>query len=149
MKGQLFTGRVYDFRKIKERYPKVLLISVMRWHPRYIRLEANGIMHMKSLSPSIKLLKYYQEKEKSERNWRSFVTAYANEFMESKLAADGRFLIRNLLIHGTDIVLLCHEKKNENCHRKILPSLLLNEREIGEIYQGEVVLEDSIQETLW
>jgi len=149
MKGRLYIGRVYEFRKIKERYPKMLLISVMRWHPRYIRLEANEILHMKCLSPSIKLLKYYQEKEKSEKNWQSFVTAFAEEFMESKLAADGRFLVRNLLMHGTDIVLLCHEKRNENCHRKVLPSLLLNEDEIDEVYQGEVVLENMVQETLW
>jgi len=149
MKGQLWTGRVYDFGKIKERYPKMLLISVMRWHPRYIRLAANGILHMKSLSPSIKLLKYYQEKDKSEKNWRSFVTAFAEEFLESKLAGDDRFLIRNLLIRDTDIVLLCHEKRNENCHRKVLPSLLLNENEIDEVYQGEIVLEDMVQETLW
>lgn len=149
MKGQLFTGRIYDFKKLKEDNPFLLLACVMRWPPRYINLKKEGIIHLPGLSPPIKLLKAYQKKEKSEKNWKSFVEKFVKHMQKDNQAAQDTFTVRYLLIKGTQIVLLCHEHADENCHRQILPHLILNEGEIADgIYKGELCYDESIQTKL-
>jgi uncharacterized protein (DUF488 family) len=57
-----------------------------------------------------------------------------------------RFDIRLLLERGQNVVLLCHEKAEEDCHRKVLPYLLLNEEEL-DTYKGELVFEEDGEQT--
>jgi uncharacterized protein (DUF488 family) len=157
MKGKLFTGRIYDYRKIKIYYPEVLPICVMRWSPKRIDLKKHGILHFLGLAPSVKLLNWYKKKMRKKKMslrdkeiiWKNFVNDFMEYIEKDSLAQEERFLLRGLLIKGTNIVLLCHEKFNENCHRKILPSLLLTEKELESgIYCGEVSFEETMQTTL-
>jgi uncharacterized protein YeaO (DUF488 family) len=149
MKGKLWTGRIYDFKKMKAQNPSLLLVCVMRWPPKYINLKKEGILHMPALSPAPKLLKSYQKQEKNEDNWRSFVEKFVRQLERDVDAMRDRFTLRYILVKGTQIVLLCHERIDEHCHRQILPYIILNDREIDAgVYQGELCFETSVQTKL-
>ena len=153
MKGRLFTGRIYEHRKIKHHYPDVLLVCVMRWAPKRIDLKKSKILHLQALSPSANLLTRYKKKmqkkmslREKEAIWKNFVTDYVTQIQKDSKAQDERFFIRSLLAKGTKITLLCHEGINEDCHRRILPDLLLTEKELKDgVYRGEVSFEETIQ----
>ena len=146
MRGQLHTGRIYDYAKLKAEYPKVLQICVMRWSPRFISLEKNGILHFSGLSPPAKLLKAYQKKAKTDKNWKSFIEKMVDHLEKDDMAKKDIFSLRYMLMAGTQIVLLCHEQVDENCHRHMLPHVILTEKEITEgVFQGELCFDESIQ----
>jgi hypothetical protein len=155
--GRLYTGRIYDYRKIKVNYPDVLPICVMRWAPRMVNLKKQGILHFVGLSPSAKLLSKYKKKSQKKKMslreketiWKNFLVEYIGQIEKDSLAQEERFLVRSLLLKETNIVLLCHEKSDEDCHRYALPTLLLNEGELEDgVYCGEVSFGETIQKTL-
>jgi uncharacterized protein YeaO (DUF488 family) len=156
VKGKLYTGRIYDYQKIREEYGKVLLICVMRWQPRFLNLEKKNILHLLGLSPSPKLLGFYKKRmqrkkisvREKEDIWKEYVKRFLKE-MEGSLAQQDRFLVRCLLGQGVNIVLLCHESADQNCHRRILPSVILTGEEFEDgVFCGEVILGDTIQTKL-
>jgi len=146
MRGQLFTGLIYDYAKLKAEYPDILQICVMRWSPRFINLEKNNILHFPGLSPPAKLLKAYQKKKKTEKNWKDFVGKMVKHLERDGFAKDDRFTIRYMLMAGTKIILLCHEPMDEDCHRRLLPHYILTEDELdAEVYKGELCFDETIQ----
>jgi uncharacterized protein YeaO (DUF488 family) len=146
VEGRLYTGRIYDHARIKAEYPKVLRICVMRWPPRFIKLKENGITHFTGLSPPAKLLAYYKKREKNEKNWKSFVEKMVEHLETDDMARKDIFSLRYLLLAGTQVVLLCHEKADENCHRHILPQIVLTEEDLNAgVYKGELCFDETIQ----
>lgn len=146
MKGRLYTGRIYDHAKLKAEYPKVLRICVMRWPPRFINLKEHGILHYTGLAPPVKLLQYYKKQKKTEENWKKFVEKMVKYLETDDMARKDIFSVRYMLLVGTDIVLLCHERADEDCHRRILPSVILTEEELADgVYQGELCFDETIQ----
>ena len=131
--GNLWTGRVYDFRKIREYYSSATLICVMRWPPKYISLQKEGIEHIPSLSPTVENFQRY----KKEQNWEKFMRKFVSDFKKNEEAQKDLDDIEERLRLGENIVFLCHEKANENCHRKLLAYLLRDD----DYYKGEVSLE--------
>ena len=149
MDGRLYTGRIYDHAKIRQEYPKLLQICVMRWPPRFINLKANKILHYLGLAPPVKLLKYYQKQKKTEENWKKFVEKMLRYLVTDDLAEKDIWSVRYLLLAGTDVVLLCHEHFDENCHRRLLPDVILTEKEQeAGVYQGEIYFDESVQTKL-
>jgi len=114
----------------------------MRWPPKYISLQKEGIEHIPSLSPSIKLLKKYQKKQ----DWDAFIKDFVFEFKENDYAQNDLDEIHGRLKQGEDIVLLCHEKSDEPCHRKLLAHLL---PEDDDYYKGEVNVDDTDRLDWW
>jgi len=153
MEGKLFSGRIYDYPKIRQYYPKALLICVMRWPPRMINLKKKRILHFVGLAPSLRLLNNYKKRaqkklslREEELVWEDYIETFYEEQNTNEEAIRDKDLVRNLLRNGTDVVLLCHEKSHENCHRKLLPDIILTKTQIeNNVYQGEVVLEDIVQ----
>jgi uncharacterized protein YeaO (DUF488 family) len=152
--GSLWTGRIYDYKKIKETFPNIKLICVMRWPPRYINFVKEGIEHIDALAPSISLLQWYKKEREGENFadefllWHEYLRRFHKEFRESELAQEARFNIRADLHDGYDIVLLCHERADENCHRRALPYLILNDGE-EDIYKGEMKFDSEQGQLDW
>lgn len=144
LEGNLFTGRIYEYKKIRNKYPKSLLVCVMRWAPKYINLKDNKIIHLLGLAPSEKLLRRYRKQKRSGKfsralMWHMFLKDFMKELQESDMATQDILLVRKLLSGGTDVVLLCHEKiDEEDCHRQALPYLILTGDEIVDVYHGEI-----------
>ena len=146
MRGQLLTGRIYDYAKLRAEYPDILQICVMRWSPRFINLEKNKILHFRGLSPPVKLLKAYQKKAKTEKNWKAFVERMVRHLEKDSMAQQDRFTVRHMLLAGTKIVLLCHERMDEDCHRTLLPYYILTEEELNAgVYKGELCFDETTQ----
>ena len=75
--------------------------------------------------------------------WQDFVQRFIDEIKNSNESKKDVGLVRNLLKVGNDVVLLCHEKPEEHCHRQILPYLILTDDELdGGIFQNELFLKE-------
>jgi len=146
MEGRLYSGRIYDHTKLKAEYPKVLRICVMRWPPRFINLKEHGILHYTGLAPPVKLLRYYQKQKKTADSWKMFVEKMVEHLETDEMARKDIFSIRYMLSVGTHIILLCHERADEDCHRRMLPSMILTEEELAAgMYAGELYFDETIQ----
>ena len=152
--GSLWTGRIYDHQKIRKLMPDAILVCVMRWPPRYVSLKKEGIEHVPSFSPSRKLLKWAREPQEDiawadeKMRWEVFLQRFVLEFKENEQALIDRNAIREDLKAGATIVLLCHERPEQNCHREILPYLLLEEDEMY-CFKGEVSFETKEKKMDW
>lgn len=142
MTGDIWTGRIYDAEKVKKLFSNdTFLICVMRYAPRYINLKEKGIIHMPDLGPSKQLLKWYKmnkDKLKEEILWLEFLKKFVKEQKASTKVDDLRMKIRRSLLKGATVVLFCHEKAGEYCHRLVLPHLILTDEERETCYRGEI-----------
>lgn len=150
--GSLWTGRIYDYKKIREIFPNIIQICVMRWPPKYLDLKKEGIQHMLSFAPSMKLLNEYKKQRKDpikddfDEAWFMFIRGLYDEFSGNALVMEDRFKIRRALQDGESVVLLCHEKAGENCHRMMLPYIILTDDEMT-TYKGEMGFEPAVVQT--
>ncbi len=107
---------------------------------------------MLSLAPSMQLLNKYKKqrkdpiKEDFDEAWYMFIRDLYNEFSGNALVMEDRFKIRRALQDGESVVLLCHEKAGENCHRMMLPYIILTDEEM-ETYKGEMTFETVTMQT--
>lgn len=115
--GKLFTARVYDYAKLKEAHPKARFVCVMRFPPKFIPAE---VKRMRSMSPSIKTLAEY----KKANDFDGFTKAFEKEVLSNPDFKDDACNVCDMLV-AQDVVLMCHEKYGENCHRHLLPKLIL------------------------
>jgi len=93
-------------------------ICVMRWIKNFYDYDE----WLKKLAPSIELLNDYRAKT---IDWDDYETRYLKE-MESR-----KNLIKELKKRSDDgelITLLCWEKSDRNCHRRLLKNLIENNR---------------------
>lgn len=94
-------------------------ICVMRW----VRSNYIYDIWIKALSPSARLIKRYLN---NEVDWKYFELMYKHEIKQDGV----RYLLRILKKRSDDgeiITLLCHEKSDKKCHRRLLKELIENE----------------------
>ena len=103
-------------------------VLVMRWWPRGISKEKNKIdMWIRELGPSKELLQDLMSKKID-------IPEYEKRyFKEMESQADKIKELANLAGEGT-ITLLCWEKTDEGCHRRLLKQLV--ENNLGERNEG-------------
>lgn len=130
MVGMLYTGRIYDHKKIRQQLPDARLICVMRRPWRYC---PSDIPKLVSLGPPIDLHNETREAVENGYDGPEFKMSYSARYMAHLLLGDGEECPEDLtqkILHdvrgGSDIVLLCHEKAGEFCHRKLLYHFLIS-----------------------
>ena len=118
----VFTGRIYNHKKIREKFPDALLVSVMRKPWRYA---TRDIVTLKELGPPGKLLSYAHDHVDAEGqdlvNLQAYYTAeyfkHLNGNGDAKRELSG---LEHLMDTHEKVVLLCHEYSGEFCHRHLL-----------------------------
>lgn len=95
-------------------------ILITRYWPRGIKKE-NFDKWYKELSPSKNLLKNYKE---GRIDFQLFEKLFRNEIMENKNIIDICQNIAKEAVKGKEVTLLCYEKDESNCHRKLIRKLL-------------------------
>lgn len=94
-------------------------ILITRYWPRGIKKE-NFDKWYKELSPSKNLLKNYKE---GRIDFQLFEKLFRNEIMENKNIIDICQNIAKEAVNGKEVTLLCYEKDESNCHRKLIRKL--------------------------
>ena len=94
-------------------------ILITRYWPRGIKKE-NFDNWYKELSPSKNLLKNYKE---GRIDFQLFEKLFRNEIMENKNIIDICQNIAKEAVNGKEVTLLCYEKDESNCHRKLIRKL--------------------------
>lgn len=94
-------------------------ILITRYWPRGIKKE-NFDKWYKELSPSKNLLKNYK---KGRIDFQLFEKLFRNEIMENKNIIDICQNIAKEAFNGKEVTLLCYEKDESNCHRKLIRKL--------------------------
>ncbi|HEX6294901.1 MAG TPA: DUF488 family protein [Nitrososphaeraceae archaeon] len=94
-------------------------ILITRYWPRGIRKE-NFDKWYKEFSPSKNLLKNYKE---GRIDFQLFEKLFRNEIMENKNIIDICQNIAKEAVNGKEVTLLCYEKDESNCHRKLIRKL--------------------------
>jgi uncharacterized protein YeaO (DUF488 family) len=84
------------------------------------------------LSPSKNLLKNYKE---GRIDFQLFEKLFRNEIMENKNIIDICKNIAKEAVNGKEVTLLCYEKDESNCHRKLIRKLC--EEELLKLIQEE------------
>lgn len=100
----------FDNKNIPDAFVKV---SVTRFPPKGWKGTS-----LPQLAPSKSLLKIYEEG----MSWTQFMRHYKTEL--KKISPDVIIKDIEAIAPGRDIVLLCHEKDSEECHRSILTTWL-------------------------
>jgi len=80
------------------------------------------------LAPSKNLLYYYRNKKIT---WDIFNSRYKQEMMTSKFSVEEIKKLKELSSTGQIITLLCWEREDKYCHRRILKGLIDNYRGIN------------------
>jgi len=106
-------------------------ILITRYWPRGIKKE-NFDKWYKELSPSKNLLKNYKE---GRIDFQLFEKLFRNEIMENKNIIDICKNIAKEAVNGKEVTLLCYEKDESNCHRKLIRKLC--EEELLKLIQEE------------
>ena len=119
--GELKTRCVYD---IPEKKNNTVYILVSRDYPRGIKIENQYWDHWwLELAPSRHLLARYKEN----KNWEEYVDAFAWE-MRDQFARNRMNDIRSYLAEGKNVELLCFERTDDFCHRRLLKHLIEERR---------------------
>ena len=106
-------------------------ILITRYWPRGIKKE-NFDKWYKELSPSKNLLKNYKE---GRIDFQLFEKLFRNEIMENKNIIDICQNIAKEAVNGKEVTLLCYEKDESNCHRKLIRKIC--EEELLKLIQEE------------
>lgn len=138
----IFSGRIYNHKRIREKYPDALLISVMRKPWRYT---PRDIIIMPDLGPPEILLNYVRSHLDNKGQALVDLQAYyVTEFFKYLNNEAGAALkeLNELMLHDSDmIILLCSEEPGEFCHRHLLRYYLLDNYDI--LNGGEIILRSS------
>jgi len=125
--GQRFASQVNKPRRLKMLKTKSIFdepdeedgirISVMRWHYPPEKYKGRYDEWCRDLAPSAELLRRYK---RGEIDWDEYEKLY-NEEMKAKTP-----LIKKLAERAAEeeITLLCAEKTDEKCHRRLLQNML-------------------------
>ena len=135
----VFTGRIYDHKKISAIFPDALLVSVMRkpWRftPRHVKI-------MQELGPPVPLLKYCKEHADVEGqeliNLQAYYSAEYFKHLYDGFAGADLGELRLLMNTYDKVILLCSEKSGEFCHRHLLRYHLVDDWDI--LNAGEIVV---------
>lgn len=146
--GYLYTGRIYDFEKIRYKHPDIHLISVMRYNPRWIsseRIKKSNIELLPILGPPPKLLsetkKSLQDSTIDELEIQIRYTSRYFDYLFNNMESLSKIEdIVKMIEDGSNIVLLCNENPGEFCHRRLLYHLIIN-RTGNEVGGGEIKIE--------
>ena len=137
----IFTGRIDNHKKIRERYPDALMISVMRKPWRYT---PRDITIMQDLGPPESLLNYVR----SHLDWKGHALIdlqayYVSEFFKYLNDEAGAALgeLSELMIDHDKIILLCKEEPGEFCHRHLLRHYIVDDWDV--LNGGEIILRSS------
>lgn len=106
-------------------------ILITRYWPRGIKKE-NFDKWYKELSPSKNLLKNYKE---GRIDFQLFEKLFRNGIMENKNIIDICQNIAKEAVKGKEVTLLCYEKDESNCHRKLIRKIC--EEELLKLIQEE------------
>ena len=119
-------GRLYSsyFRHLNQVPKSMMVFSVVR--------QPKDIPNIECLAPSTNLLYLYKS---NKINYNDFIDSYLTELTCNNNANTTIINLVNLIKSGTDIVLVCYEKDNTYCHRKVLCELI---EKFGVIYKGEI-----------
>lgn len=85
---------------------------------KYAKRRRQHIRWFRELSPSNKL-----RKRADSISWHDFIKSYREE-MQSDLARAHVGELTELLIEGTNVILLCYELRGEHCHRHTLADIV-------------------------
>lgn len=100
------------FGKMKKLPEGFVLVSISRTCPKGIKMKMYG-----KLAPSAELLRDYKSGQMS---WEDYTERYKSETL-SKL--NPQTVAREL---GDNVILMCYEKSEDNCHRHIVAEWLRN-----------------------
>ncbi len=133
----IFTGRIYDHKKIREQFPEALLVCVMRNPWRYT---PRDILRLRDLGPPEQLLKYCKEHEGAKGqaliNLQAYYTAEYFRHLYDGLAGADLGQLQLLMNDYDKVILLCHEKRGEFCHRHLLRYHLVDDWDV--LNAGEI-----------
>ncbi len=137
----ILTGRIYNHKKIREKFPDALLVSVMRKPWRYT---PRDIVVMKELGPPEHLLSYVKDHKDAEGqslvNLQAYYAAeYFKHLYEKSIAVSVHLgELMSMMENYDKIVLLCSEKSGEFCHRHLLRYHLVDDWDL--LNGGEIVI---------
>ena len=101
-------------------------ILIMRLYPRGVKKDRFD-RWVKELSPSLTLLRAYQNKEKS---WDVFRREFIEELQSSQASLEALKRLRSESRKGP-VTILCHEKPGLPCHRYIVADLVKHPKLLG------------------
>lgn len=114
-------------------------ILISRYWPRGIKKE-NFDKWYKDLSPSKNLLKDYK---KGKIDFQLFVKLFRNEIIKNNNVIEICQNIAKEAFNGKECTLLCYEKDESNCHRKLIRKMC-EEELLKLIQRGEQTLKISL-----
>jgi uncharacterized protein YeaO (DUF488 family) len=106
-------------------------ILITRYWPRGIKKEHFDIWH-KDLSPSKKLLKDYKE---GRIDFKLFEQLFRNEISKNQNVINICKNIAKEALDGKEFTLLCYEKDESHCHRKLIRKLC--DHEVSKLIQEQ------------
>ncbi|MDR1508297.1 MAG: DUF488 domain-containing protein [Synergistaceae bacterium] len=84
---------------------------------------------LQALSPSAELLDSYNS---GQLDWNTYVQRFSEEVLENPGKTPDFEFLQKLVCKGT-VTLLCHEKSDEKCHRRLLIEKIQNKFQGNEI----------------
>ena len=123
------TTHVYSnyFSAYRKEIPSdTLLLSIARTQPKSIRLQS-----FDKLFPPVKLLWDYKDKKIT---WEEYEREYKKQVLATLEPADVLAELKELAGDKKSICLLCWEKSEEHCHRRLVMEWL-NENNITKAYR--------------
>jgi uncharacterized protein YeaO (DUF488 family) len=114
--AKLYTTYLANMKKVSR--DKMIMVFVARFAPKAMNLDNREIVQFTQLSPSPMLLGDWK---KGVITWEVFETRFLEEIENRTLALSTIDVIADKIKNrGRDICLVCFEKDNNFCHRRIL-----------------------------
>lgn len=118
-KGTLYTSYFANWRNWKK-LNNTFNVAVTRFKPKYMDFKREGIELIQPLSPPKELLLAYKNNKVTEKDFEKQFRKYIISNEESIKSIDE---ICRCLDNGTNVLMLCFEKKDMFCHRHILSQI--------------------------
>lgn len=116
-------------------HDKVKKYLIVRWRPRNtIDMKKYNLVWAPHLAPTELTLSKYTD---GSLNWQNFRDKFIDESFSNQIFIDGMNEIIDLNSQGYEIYLICYEKDDSGCHRRILREILEFNDQICEEYRKE------------